>query len=139
MIITLVSAPLHMAFATISDRIGRKPVMLFGLGLAAVSFFPGFHLLTQAVNPALVSAAITSPVIVNADPADCSFQFDLIGQAKFVTSCDIAHSALAKMGVPYHTENAPGGTRAVVHVGSLPVESLDGRRLSAGDLFQLRG
>jgi hypothetical protein len=139
MIITLVSAPLHMAFATISDRIGRKPVMLFGLGLAAVSFFPGFHLLTQAVNPALVSASITSPVIVNADPADCSFQFDLIGRAQFKTSCDIARSALAKMGVPYHTENAAAGARAVVHVGSLPVESLDGRKLAPAEHAKQRG
>jgi len=138
MIITLVSAPLHMAFATISDRIGRKPVMLFGLGLAAVSFFPGFHLLTQAVNPALVSAAITSPVIVSADPADCSFQFDLIGKAQFKTSCDIARSALTKMGVPYHTEHADPGSRTVVHVGSLPVESLDARNLSPADLAKQR-
>lgn len=134
MIITLVSAPLYMAFAVISDRIGRKPVMLFGLGLAAVSFFPGFHLLTQATNPALVSASITSPVIVTADPADCSFQFDLIGRAKFTTSCDIARSALAKMGVPYRTEDAKSGERTVVHVGSLQVESLDGRRLPPAEL-----
>jgi MFS family permease len=139
MIITLVSAPLHMAFAIISDRIGRKPVMLFGLGLAAVSFFPGFHLLTQAVNPALVSAAITSPVIVSADPADCSLQFDLIGKAEFKTSCDIARSALTKMGVPYHTERAAPGSRAVVHVGSLPVQSLDGRNLSQIQLTKQRG
>ncbi|HTO41308.1 MAG TPA: MFS transporter [Rhizomicrobium sp.] len=139
MVITLISAPLHMAFAIISDRIGRKPVMLFGLGLAAVSIFPGFHLLTQAVNPALVSASITSPVIVNADPADCSLQFDLIGRAKFVTSCDIARSALTKMGVPYHTEKAPSGARAVVHVGSLPVTSLDGRKLSSAELAKQRG
>ncbi len=139
MVITLVSAPLHMAFAIISDRIGRKPVMLFGLGLAAVSFFPGFHLLTQAVNPALVSASITSPVIVNADPADCSFQFDLLGKAQFTTSCDIARSALAKMGVPYHTENAAAGSHTVVHVGSLPVESLDGRKLAPAELAKQRG
>lgn len=139
MIITLISTPLHMAFATISDRIGRKPVMLFGLGLATVSIFPGFHLLTQAVNPALVSASITSPVIVNADPADCALQFDLIGKAKFTSSCDIARSALTKMGVPYHTEKAPAGTRAVVHVGSLPVNSLDGRKLSNAELVKQRG
>jgi MFS family permease len=139
MIITLVSAPLHMAFATISDRIGRKPVMLFGLGLAAVSFFPGFHLLTQAVNPALVSAAITSPVIVSADPNDCSFQFDLIGKAQFKSSCDIARAALSKMGVPYHTEDAAAGTVAIVHVGSLPVTSMDGRKLSSAELVKQRG
>jgi hypothetical protein len=139
MIITLVSAPLHMAFATISDRIGRKPVMLFGLGLAAVSLFPGFHLLTQAVNPALVSASITSPVIVSADPAGCSLQFDLIGKAQFKTSCDIARSALTKMGVPYHTEDAEPGSRTIVHVGSLPVESLDGQNLSPAELEKQRG
>ncbi|HSZ74606.1 MAG TPA: MFS transporter, partial [Rhizomicrobium sp.] len=100
-IVTAISAPLYMAFAIISDRIGRKPVMLFGLGLAAISFFPGFMLLTRAVNPELTAAAEKVPVIVEADPADCSFQFDLIGKSKFITSCDIARSTLTSAGVPY--------------------------------------
>jgi MFS family permease len=75
---TPVSAVLHMFFAWLSDRLGRKPVMLFGLGLAAVSFIPGFQLLAQSANPALTAAAARAPVTVIAAPADCSLQFDLV-------------------------------------------------------------
>jgi hypothetical protein len=134
LIITLVSAPLHMAFAIISDRIGRKPVMLFGLGLAAVSFFPGFHMLTQAVNPALAAAAATAPVVVIADPADFSLQLDLIGRSEFKSSCDIARSALTSTGIPYRNEAAPAGTLAIAQVGNLPVQSIDGRHMAPAEL-----
>ena len=113
--VTIASAPLHMFFAWISDYIGRKPVMLFGLGLAAICYFPGFQMLTEAVNPALTAAASKSPVTVAADPAGCSFQFDLIGKAKFVSSCDIAKGALASAGVPYR--NATAAARACERAG----------------------
>ena len=134
LIITLISAPLHMSFAVISDRVGRKPVMLFGLGLAAVSFFPGFHMLTQAVNPGLASAAATAPAVVIADPADCSFQFDLIGRSEFKSSCDIARSALTSAGIPYRNEAAPAGTLAIAQIGNLPVQSVDGRHMAPAEL-----
>jgi hypothetical protein len=103
------SAPLHMFFAWLSDYVGRKPVMLFGLALAVVCYFPGFQMLAEAANPALTAAAAKSPVTVAADPSGCSFQFDLIGKAKFVTSCDIAKGALASAGVPYRNAPAASG------------------------------
>ncbi|HWE05655.1 MAG TPA: MFS transporter [Rhizomicrobium sp.] len=128
---TVASAGLHMFFAWLSDKVGRKPVMLFGLGLAAVSFVPGFHLLAQSANPALTDAVARAPVTVVADPADCSLQFDLIGKARFTTSCDIAKGALAGAGVPYRNGAAPSGARALVRIGSDTVTSPDGRGLDA--------
>jgi predicted MFS family arabinose efflux permease len=133
MALAAASAPLHMFFAWISDRVGRKPVMLFGLGLAAICYFPGFQMLTEAVNPALASAASKSPVTVSAAPADCSLQFDLIGKAKFVTSCDIAKSSLANAGVPYRNEAIQGGN-AVVRIGTAAIPSPDGRTLDKAAL-----
>lgn len=113
-----VAALLHMLFARISDKIGRKPVMLFGLGLAAAGFIPGFQMLADAVNPALVSAAEHVPVSVIAAPADCSLQFDLIGKAKFLSSCDVAKGALASLGIPYRNVAAPTGSPALVQIGA---------------------
>jgi MFS family permease len=134
MAVTAISAPLYMAFAIISDRIGRKPVMLLGLGLAAISFFPGFMLLTKAVNPELNAAVTRVPVVVEADPNDCSFQFDLIGKTKFLTSCDIARSTLTGAGVPYRTIRELGhGAVTIIHVGTTPVTGFDGRGLSPAE------
>jgi len=99
--VTVASAGLHIFFARLSDRVGRKPIMLFGLLLAAVSFVPGFQLLAGAVNPGLTEAIARAPVTVFAAPGDCSFQFDLIGNKKFASSCDIAKSVLANAGVSY--------------------------------------
>jgi hypothetical protein len=128
--IAAMSAPLHIFFAWLSDFVGRKPVMVFGLGLAAVAFLPGFQMLTEAVNPALTHAAATSPVTVLADPANCSVQFDPIGKAKFVTSCDIAKRALADAGAPYRNQANARGTLTDVKVGSVIVTSVEGARLA---------
>jgi hypothetical protein len=108
--------------------------MLVGLGVAAIFYFPGFQALTEAVNPALAQAAARAPASVIADPADCAVQFDLIGNAKYVSSCDIAKSALAKAGIPYRNEAANEGAFAHVHVGLANVESPDGRAMNAADL-----
>jgi MFS family permease len=135
---TVVSAALHMFFARLSDKVGRKPVMLFGLGLAAISFVPGFHLLAQAANPALTDAVARAPVAVVADPGDCSLQFDPIGKAKFATSCDIAKGALAGAGVPYGNEAAPSSGRAFVRIGGNTVTSPDGRGLDAHALAAMK-
>jgi MFS family permease len=129
-----VSLPLYIFFAWISDKIGRKPVMLFGLALAAVSFLPGFKVLVEAVNPALANAAAHSPITVVAAQSDCSFQFDLIGKAQYVTSCDIAKSTLTGAGIPYTNEIATAGTYAHVNVGGQDVPSPDGRAMSMKDL-----
>jgi MFS family permease len=134
LIVTALAAPLHFFFAWLSDKIGRKPVMLFGLGLAAISYFPGFAMLTEAANPALADAAAKSPVVVVAAPGDCSVQFNLIGQAKVVTSCDIAHNALTTAGVPYKSEAAPEGTFAHVKAAAEDVPAPDGRAMSAAEL-----
>ncbi|MGD0866479.1 MAG: MFS transporter, partial [Rhizomicrobium sp.] len=125
MVIAAIGAPLHMLFAWLSDRIGRKPVMLFGLGLAAICYLPGFQMLAEAANPALTAAAARSPVVVAADPAGCSFQFDPIGKAKFVSSCDIAKGSLASAGVPYRNEAAAGGL-ANVRISNTSIASPDG-------------
>jgi MFS family permease len=136
--IAAISAPLHVFFAWLSDFVGRKPVMMFGLGLAAVSFLPGFQILTAAVNPALTHAASTSPVTVVADPANCSVQFDPVGKAKFVTSCDIAKRTLADAGAPYRNEAGPRGSNAVVKIGSMEIASIEGSLLVPATLAKAK-
>lgn len=126
MSVVLISAPLYWAFAALSDRVGRKPVMLFGMLLMLALYFPGFHLLTRMGNPALAQASASAPVIVVADPADCSFQLDLTGGARqFATSCDIAKGALASAGVSYTTQAGAPGSWAEVRVGGAAVQSVD--------------
>ena len=115
------SALLHVFFAGLSDRVGRKPVMLFGLALAAIAFVPGFRMLTEAVNPALAQASARVPVVVVADKQDCSVQFDPIGKTKFTSSCDIAKATLAAAGVPYRNEAGQGLAR--IRVGGKEVVS----------------
>jgi MFS family permease len=119
----LLSAPLYVFFAWLSDKVGRKPVMWLGMALGVVSLFPGFILLSSAANPALVQASRATPVVVSADPADCGSQFDLTGKPKAVSSCDIARTALANAGVSYTRVAAPAGAAAVVKVGGAAVPS----------------
>ncbi len=129
--ILVASAALHVFFARLSDRVGRKPVMLFGLGLAALTLVPGFRLLTEAANPALAAAASHAPVVVVAPPQECSVQFDPVGRSKFVSSCDIAKSTLAAAGIPYRNEAARAGTTARIRIGAKEISSFDGERLAA--------
>lgn len=123
LIATAVSVPLYVFFGWLSDRIGRKTVMLGGIVLMIVAYFPAFHMLERLGNPALSAAREANPVTVVADPADCSFQFDPVGQSQFSTACDIAKSTLARAGVSYANEEAPAGSLAVVRVGDTVVES----------------
>ncbi|MEJ1970389.1 MAG: MFS transporter [Rhizomicrobium sp.] len=132
--VTVLSAILHIFFARLSDRVGRKPVMLFGLGLATLFFIPGFHWLTAAVNPGLTEAIARAPVTVFAAPAECSFQFDPVGTKKFASSCDIAKSTLANLGVPYRNEPAEPGTLARIRIGTATVSSIDGTVLAPSAL-----
>lgn len=134
MVVTAASAALHMFFAWLSDKWGRRPVMLFGLALAAASFLPGFQWLTESANPALAAAAVRAPVTVVASPTDCSVQFDLIGKGKFISSCDIAKATLANIGVPYRNERAHEGAQAVVQVGATNIASPSGSDLGAAEL-----
>ncbi|MGZ3404244.1 MAG: MFS transporter [Phenylobacterium sp.] len=124
---TAVSAVLYVVFGWLSDKVGRKPVMLAGMTLMLVAYFPGFHLLTATLNPALEDAQRRTPVTVIADPAECSLQFDPIGKASFTSSCDIAKNALANAGVSYRTEPGPPGQPAMVRVGMATIPSLDAR------------
>jgi predicted MFS family arabinose efflux permease len=132
--VTVLSALLHIFFARLSDRVGRKPIMLFGLALAAVSFVPGFQLLASAVNPGLTEAIARAPVTVFAAPDDCSFQFDLIGKATFSSSCDIAKSTLANLGVPYSNEAIAPGELARIRIGTVTLSSVDGTVLASSAL-----
>ena len=120
------ATPGFVFFGWLSDRIGRKPIILAGCILAAVTYFPLFHALARAANPALYAAQQSSPVSVIADPADCSTQFDPIGKNKFdAHSCDIAKSYLAKAGVSYTNVAAPAGTIATIRIGSTTLPAVD--------------
>ncbi len=132
--VTVITLPFYAFFAWLSDRMGRKPLMLAGLLVAALATFPVFRMLTESVNPALAAAAEHSPVTVVAAPAECSLQFNLTGTAKYVTSCDIAKAALTNAGIPYRNDAAPEGSFARVRVGTQDVASQDGRTLNPTDL-----
>ncbi|MGH6615060.1 MFS transporter [Sphingomonas sp.] len=94
--------PFFLIFGWLSDRIGRKPIILAGCAIAALTYFPLFHALTNAANPALAAAQATAPVTVTSYNDACSFQFDPIGKNRFdASSCDVAKSYLAKAGIPY--------------------------------------
>jgi MFS family permease len=116
-------------FGWLSDRIGRKPIVLAGCLLAVFTYFPVFKGLTQAVNPALVAAAAQSPIVVTADPARCAMQFDPVGKTTFKQSCDIIKSALAKKGIPYSNAAAPAGSVASVAIGGTAIASFEGEAL----------
>lgn len=136
--VTAVSAVTYCFFGWLSDHIGRKPVLLFGMGGATLFFFPAFLWLTEAANPALAEAMAKAPVTVVADPATCSLQFDPVGKAHFSSSCDIAKSALASAGVSYTNVKAAPGTLAQVRVGETVVTSVEGGALDATALKATR-
>ena len=138
MLVTGVSVLLYVLFSWLSDSIGRKRIMLTGMVLAVLTAFPVFRGLTAAVNPQLAAAQQSAPVTVIADPAECALQFDPVGRARFLSSCDIAKSTLARRGIGYRNEAAPPGTLAVVRVGGAVVQSVDGRGLSPERLTAVR-
>ncbi|MBM0103662.1 MFS transporter [Steroidobacter sp. S1-65] len=114
----VIGTPFFVVFGALSDRIGRKSIIMAGCVLAALTYFPVFQGLTHFANPALERAVSNAPVTVIADPADCSFQFDPVGRKAFTKSCDVVKSALARTGVPYENEAAPPGTVAQVRIGT---------------------
>ncbi len=136
-VMTVVSAPLYVYFGSLSDRLGRKPVMVGGMLLALVLYFPASHWIAAAANPALVEAQQATPVFVATDPATCSVQFDPLGTAKFDSGCDIAKSVLITRGISFQTRAASDGqTKVIIGTETVPVE--DGTGLSAADLKALK-
>jgi MFS family permease len=131
-----IGTPFFIFFGWLSDKVGRKPIIMAGCGLAAVLYFPLFGALTAAANPALAEAQERTPVTVAADPATCSVQFDPIGNESFdETGCDIAKSALAKAGIPYaNAETAGGGTAALVTIGERQIAVTPGDADVAAEL-----
>jgi len=115
--------PFFILFGWLSDKIGRKPIILAGFLLAALTYFPIFQGLVHFTNPKLEAALASAPVTVIADPNECSFQFNPVGTAKFTTSCDIAKSALVSRSVNYANEAAPPGTKASVKVGDATIST----------------
>ena len=115
----MIGTPFFIFFGWLSDKIGRKPIVMAGCLIAALTYFPLFKALTHYANPAISEASVSAPAIVTADPDTCSFQFDPVGKKKFTSSCDIATAALAKAGVPYTVKEAPTGTMASISIGSL--------------------
>ena len=133
----IIGTPFFVVFGSLSDRIGRKPIIMIGCVLAAATYFPIFKALTEFANPAIFKAQQTNPVTVIADPAQCSFQFDPVGKAKFTSSCDIAKSWLAKKAVPYANEPAAAGNPATVKIGTVVIPSFEGTGLP-GDEFKAK-
>ncbi|GGN51117.1 MFS transporter [Novosphingobium indicum] len=124
--------PFFVFFGWLSDKIGRKYLILGGCALASLTYFPAFHTLSNAANPALAAATANAPVVVTANDAECSFQFDPIGKNKFdASSCDIAKAFLAKSGINYTNRAAAPGTIASVAIG--------GQTLTAPNPAQVTG
>ncbi len=133
--IALVAAsPFFIFWGWLSDKVGRKPIILAGCLIAALTYFPLFNALTQAANPKLAAATASAPVTVYADPADCNLQFDPVGKTVFNHSCDVAKSYLAKAGVTYTNVAAPAGTVAEVRIGDQAVvPSFRGDAMTSAD------
>jgi MFS family permease len=122
----LLGTPFFVIFGWLSDKIGRKPVILTGCVLAALTYFPIFKALTEAANPDLAHAAQRAPVMVVAHPSDCHFQFDPVGKQAFTTACDVAKGALANAGVSYVNVSPKEPTPTVIRIGEKIVQPLQG-------------
>ncbi|MDE2063657.1 MAG: MFS transporter [Bradyrhizobium sp.] len=115
--------PGFILFGWLSDKIGRKPIILAGFLLAALTYFPIFKGITHFANPKLEAALASAPVTVIADPAECSFQFKATGTEKYTTSCDTAKAALVNLSVNYQSQDAPKGTPAKVKIGEQTLDA----------------
>jgi MFS family permease len=130
----LIATPFFLLFGSLSDRIGRKPVVLSGFVLAALSYWPLFHGLTAAANPGLAGAQARAPVVLVVDPAQCSFLFDPTGTARFATACDIAKQTLAAVAVDYSVKSGPGA--AQIRIGAQSIAVFDARGIGDEEFAQ---
>ena len=128
----ILGTPFFIVFGSLSDRIGRKKVVLSGCLIAALTYFPLFNALTSYANPAIEAAQAQSPVVVVADAQACKFQFDPVGRTVFSASCDVAKGALARAGIPYSNEDVPGAV-ASVRVGTQVIPAFEGAGLASAD------
>jgi MFS family permease len=126
--------PFFLVFGALSDRVGRKPIIMAGCLLAVFTYFPIFRAITHYANPALEAAQREAPVVVAADPGDCSVQFNPVGTSRFTSSCDLAKAALVRRGIPYSNEATPAGSLAEIRVGTVVLQSYDGAASTAPGL-----
>ncbi len=117
----VISAPLFVAFGALSDKVGRKPVMLGGMTLMLVLYFPAFKLMADAANPALVEAEKNASIVIVVAPSDCTFHFDPLGRAEYASSCDIAKRALGAAGVNYSVREDAQHTPASIEISGKEV------------------
>ena len=129
----LIGTPFFIVFGALSDKIGRKPIIMAGCLLAVLTYFPVFGALTKAANPDLAAAQAKNQVIIAADPAECSFQFNPTGTVKFTSSCDIAKQVLAGASVSYENAAAPAGTPASIKIGEVVIPSYASKGLPADE------
>lgn len=133
----LIATPFFVVFGTLSDKIGRKPIILAGLLLAVLTYFPLFKALTEAANPDLAAAQKSAQIVVTADPNACSFQGSPISrEVDFIKSCDIVKRALAQASASYETVAAPAGTIASVKIGDKEIVALEATRTPDGHKFE---
>ncbi|MBX9408419.1 MHS family MFS transporter [Pseudomonas baetica] len=121
----VIGAPFFIIFGWLSDKVGRKPVLMLGLLLATVLYFPIFKSLAHYANPAIDQASRQAPITVLADPATCTFQFDPVGKAKFDSPCDKVKTFLVKQGLPYSSAAAPTGSGVQVSIGDVKIDGYD--------------
>ncbi|HAL37684.1 MAG TPA: MFS transporter [Polaromonas sp.] len=129
----IIGTPFFILFGSLSDKIGRKPIIMAGCLLAALTYFPVFTALTKAANPALAEAQAKNKVIVTADNKECSFQFNPTGTVKFTSSCDIAKQVLAGSSVSYDNVDGPAGSVATIKIGETVISSYASKGLPAAE------
>jgi MFS family permease len=116
---TLVSIPLYVFFGWLSDRVGRKPVLIFGMVLSVVAMIPAFQAFSAGANGTLLQVQRDQNVVIHADPASCSFQFDLLGGRKYETGCDIARAYLTNAGIGFTIKAEEAGAPAAIQIGEM--------------------
>ena len=129
----ILGTPFFVVFGMMSDKIGRKPIIMAGCLLAVLTYFPVFTALTKAANPDLYAAQEKNKVVITADASECSFQFNPTGTTKFTSSCDIAKQVLAGASVSYENVAAPAGTVASIKIGQTAIAGYSSKGLSADE------